>query len=485
MLYGGLAAGAVGCAKGIYNYCKANTAVEEEKARQEVCGGFITGTLSAIGLRGIGKAAGAASTAKNRTGFFGKMIQNTSQFSRDITVNTYRATKNSVSADIAAVRSTGFVKTYGNKLVSTYMSTDFGKKYNDKYNQMETSLNNKLSEINTKLAAETNPAKKALLQEQKKMFENNLTELRSVSGFKTKSEFDKLKTENSGTQNREQLSSYTQTEHGYEINGQQIAQKRFNTFKKEMDTAQKQYNKDINNLAKSKEGIMRTYAKKTDIHKAELDEYTQAAIRNKYNTSEKLKAGIESLSQKISDTDIKIADVEAKISRATNSRKIANLNRQLNTLKRTKSVYENELSVCSQIKFKSVLKPSTWGQNETIMFIGGNNAGTSFEIIGSALKSPVFITPLAVSQWDREYTAPLLGGDIVELTAEKTKEYLDSFEQQKAALKKHLETLDKIQTTEEFQNYINQQQTNEQTQQQDTEQQKPEPQESKKDDKKA
>ena len=38
---------------------------------------------------------------------------------------------------------------------------------------METSLNNKITELNTKISTETNAAKKALLQEQKTMHESN------------------------------------------------------------------------------------------------------------------------------------------------------------------------------------------------------------------------------------------------------------------------------------------------------------------------
>ena len=104
---------------------------------------------------------------------------------------------------------------------------------------METSLNNKITELNTKISTETNAAKKALLQEQKTMLESNLTELRSMSGIKTKAEFDYLKTTNSSTKNTDQLSAYTQNSSGgYDINGHAIAQKRFEAFKSEMEAIQ-------------------------------------------------------------------------------------------------------------------------------------------------------------------------------------------------------------------------------------------------------
>lgn len=54
-------------------------------------------------------------------------------------------------------------------------------RYKKQYQEMETSLNNKITELNTKISTETNAAKKALLQEQKTMLESNLTELRSMS----------------------------------------------------------------------------------------------------------------------------------------------------------------------------------------------------------------------------------------------------------------------------------------------------------------
>ncbi len=469
----GVVSGTVGVAKGISKLNNARTEEEKERARQDVCAGAFVGVSSAIGLRGLGKsvstAAKAAGTnpttmgvtavAKARTGI-GKPVEVISQAARDMTVNAFKATTNAMKADKALIATSGggikgFRKAYATKVKTAVKNIgDWSKKYQDKFNEMETSLNKQISELNNRIAAETNAAKRTLLQEQKAMLENNLNELRTISGFKSKTEFDRLKTENSGIKNQEQLSSYTQNSRGgYEINGQSISEQRFNVFKKEMDAMQKSYIKDLKKLNQYKESTMRSYSRKPDNHRRELNEYTDAAVRAKYNTKAKLKAGIKTLSDRLSELNTKITETEAKLGRATSPKRIAALQRSLQNLKNQKLQVENELAICNSIKFKSLFKSSTWFRNEYSRYIGGTNAkfGALKSYAGQVVTAPAAAVPLTMSQWDREFSLPMFGS-LTRLTEEEGKEYLTQVEQQKESYEKALEALNKINSTEEWDN---------------------------------
>ena len=467
----GVVSGGVGVAKGISKLNKAKTEEAKEQARQDICSGAFVGISSAIGLRGLGKSVSAAAkasgtntttmgisaVAKARSGL-GKPIEVISQTARDMTVNALKATKNAVRKDIKSVNDigggiTGFCKVYANKVNTAVKNmNNWGKKYQDKYTEMENSLNKRLSELNKQIAAETNAAKRTLLQEQKAMLESNLNELRSISGFKSKTEFDRLNTENSGIRNQEQLSSYTQNSRGgYDINGHSISQQRFDVFRKEMESMQKSYIKDLKKLNQFKEAQMRSFSKHPDSHRRELNEYTDATVRAKYNTKDKLKAGIQNLSSKIEDLTAKIAEVEEKIARATSPRKIAGLKNTLNNLKAQKLAAENELAICNSIKFKSLFKSSTWLKNEYSNYIGGSNAsfGALRSYAGKALTHPAAAVPLTMGQWDREYSIPMFGS-LTQLTKEQGEEYITQLEQQIAEYEKTIDALNDIESAEEW-----------------------------------
>ena len=469
----GVASGVIGVAKGIAKLDKAKTEEEKEQARQDICSGAFVGISSAVGLRGLGKsvstaarASGANTTtlgvsafAKARTGI-GKPVEIISQFARDISVNALKATSNAIKADKALIAASGgglkgFGKAYATKVNTAIKNTNnWSKKYQEKYNELETSLNNKIADLNNKIASETNAAKKALFQEQKSMLENNLNELRSISSFKSKTEFDKLNTENSGIVNQKQLSSYAQNSRGgYEINGQSISQKRFDAFKKEMETIQKGYIKDLKKLNSYKESSMRNFAQKPDSHRRELDNYTDASVRAKYDTKTKLKNGIKTLSNKLSDLNTKISELEAKIESTTSPRKLANLRRSLNNYISQKSKVENELAICNSIKFKSLFKTSTWFKNDYARYIGGSNSTfSSFRTIAvKTITAPASVVPLTMAQWDREYSIPMFGS-LTQLSEAQGKDLITQAEQQKADLEKALENLKKINTVEEWDN---------------------------------
>lgn len=444
----GVCSGVVGVAKGVQKLNDAKTEQEEEQARQDICAGAAIGITSAIGLRGLGKTASTASATTTRQSILSKLGQEV----KNVTINPLKATTQAVKTDYAAVKSAGFFKTFGNKATSAFKSTSYETKYNDKYNNMETGLNDKLADINSKIATETNPAKKVLLEEQKTMLEGNLNELHNLQNIKTKVEFDNLKTTNSATKNQETLTNYTQQNHGYEINGQAVSKKRFEAFESEMKSIQKIYKKDLKQLLDTKECVMRKMASKPDGHTTELNEYTQSTIRAKYKTSKDLKTGIENINTQLTDVGTRIADVETKLQSATSARKIRNLQNALNGLKNKKAALENELAVCNSIKFKSKLKPSTWGKNEYVLNIGGSNAsyGLLFGGAKKAIVNPAATPLLSMAQWDREFSVPFFSTDLVEMTPEQLEEAIKGLETQKDQLEQGLETINKTNTAQEW-----------------------------------
>ena len=444
----GVGSGVVGVAKGVQKLNDAKTEQEEEQARQDICSGAVIGITSAIGLRGLGKTASTASATTTRQSILSKLGQEV----KNVTINPLKATTQAVKTDYAAVKSAGFFKTFGNKVTSAFKSTNYETKYNDKYNNMETGLNNKLADINSKIAAETNPAKKVLLEEQKSMLEGNLNELHNLQNIKTKVEFDNLRTTNSATKNQETLTNYTQQNHGYEINGQTVSKKNFEAFQSEMKSIQKIYKKDLKQLLDTKDCIMRKMASKPDGHTTELNEYTQSTIRAKYKTSKDLKTGIENINTQLTDVGTRIADVETKLQSATSARKIRNLQNALDGLKNKKAALEKELAVCNSIKFKSKLKPSTWGKNEYVLNIGGSNAsyGLLFGGVKKAIVNPAATPLLSMAQWDREFSVPFFSTDLVEVTTEQLEEAIKGLETQKAQLEQGLETINKTNTAQEW-----------------------------------
>lgn len=447
----GVASSGYGVYKGVKKLNRATTEEEKEIARQEVCSGAFVGAMSVAGLRGVGKGIQAtntsASTAANTANAVTKTVSN---FAKDITVNAVKATGQAIKADKTLIATKGgglqgFGKAWNDKITSAWQSfASWQKRYDTQYTQMENSLNNQISELNAQISAEINAVKRTLLEEQKAMLESNLAELRTMSTPKTKTEVDNLKTTNSATKNQEKLSSYTETSRGYEINGQSVSKQRFNAFKNNMETIQKQYNKNLNNLIKTKENIMRQYAQNPNKHQSELNTYTESSVRTKYNTPEKQKAGMESLTSKISDYETKIADLEGKITRATSPRKLNSLRGQLDAAKRAKATAESELSICSKIKFKSKWHPSTWRKNEYQMVTGRKNPSKFLEGIGKGMQQPSIMPLICLSQWNRQFEAPLFFGDLTELTPEQTEEYLSQLEKEKAELEKSLDMLKEI-----------------------------------------
>ena len=277
----GVAMGAYGTVKGISNLNKASKNDDEaiDNAQQEVITGAITAITSAFGLRGIGKGVSAsnASTAAERTSAAGKAWQSVSQFGRDITVNAWKATGKAMKADKALIASqsgklgiTKFFKATGKKVSSAYNGArDWETIYKNKYKETETSIQNRLNEVTNKLTTEKNPAKKALLEEEKSMLELNIEELHSLgTTVKTKADYEKLLKDNNGIFNKEYAAELETT-----VNGVSIAPKKLEMFNKRVQKFQNAYSKKLAELIKAKNGAMYQKAGNYSKYTRELKEY--------------------------------------------------------------------------------------------------------------------------------------------------------------------------------------------------------------------
>lgn len=451
MLAYGLGNGVVGAMKGIKKLNNTDNEKEKEEARQNICSNVVIAALSAFGLKGLGKTASTANTvAAPKTSILAKLGNGIKSFTTD----PLKATSQAIKSDISAVRTNGFFSTLGSKATAMFTNKSF--KYDDKYTEMETRLNNQISDLNTKIASETNPAKKVLLEEHRAMAQNNLNELQNLQNLKTKVEFDKLKTTNSSTKNQESFSNYTQNGSGYEINGQTVSQEGFAQFKADMNAWQKSYNKDLQKLIKAKEYSMRKLAKDPDAHRTELDQYTQSSIRAKYKTRQALKDGIKDINNQITDITGKISRAEEKLSTQTNPRAIANLQNQINNLKATQANLENELAVCNSIKIRSYRSPFTWFQkNEYILSMGEGNA--TYGVLGNAIKNsvknPAAMPLYAYSQWDKSFSVPSFSVDLKEFTPEELEETIKNLEAEKSQLAQTIDVYNNIKTSQEWETF--------------------------------
>ena len=273
----GVAMGGIGVAKGISNLNKAKANDDEaiDNAQQEIMTGAFVGLTSAFGLRGIGKGVSTAnaSTAATRSGALGKLVQNTSQFSRDITINALRATGKAMKADRALInpknggKIISFFKAWGHKTFGiTKGSNNFENVYKEKYNNLKTDLETRMNEINSKLATETNASKRALLQEEKSMLEINLKEFNSLDNtVTTKADFDKLVKDNASHFNKEYATTLDNTAFKTSISA-----KRLKLFNKSVKKFQNNYSKKLTELVKAKNKEMYLKASNPDKYASEL-----------------------------------------------------------------------------------------------------------------------------------------------------------------------------------------------------------------------
>lgn len=299
----GIGAGAYGVYKGSQKLDKAKTDKEIDEAQQDICANAIVGITSVFGLRGIGKAfrtsnatastaTTTASSATSRTGLVGKAVENSSNFVRDITVNAWRGTKQAAVADKALIAAkgggiNGFRKAYGAKVSDAWKAiTDTKTKYDKQHAELEKSLNDKMNKLNDEITQiqqlnRTNggltPAESqryALLKEEKLILERNLQEFNQYfNNVKEKSLYENLSKDNSATKAASRFESRAASANPNKIQGKQIPDEQLAMFNQRILSEQQKYSKALNELIKSKENLMRTYAKAPDKYGHILNKY--------------------------------------------------------------------------------------------------------------------------------------------------------------------------------------------------------------------
>lgn len=267
LLTAGVVGGGIGVAKGLSDLDKAKTSNDIDKAQQNVCSNALMTALSLIGLKGMGSSfrtaaatSSQASSATVRSGVVGKTVEGISNFGRDITVNAFRSAK------------------YASKMSAVSHLSLRSLKNNDAktLNSLKTSIEKQIADVDTKLALETDLAKKALLQEQRMYLESNLAECNGIgTTIKTQSDFKNLLTDNSVVSNKDLIATgYVKNAAGkYEINGQAISQRTFNAFKKNMLAEQTKLQDKISRLVEAREMLMKKMASKPKKYALKLDEY--------------------------------------------------------------------------------------------------------------------------------------------------------------------------------------------------------------------
>jgi len=389
LLAAGVVAGGAGIVKGAAKLSKAATDKEIDEAQQEICGGAFIGGASAFGLRGLGNGlrtgtsvsssvtnASKASVATARSGFFGKMVEKSSNFGRDITVNAFRATSNAIKYDKTLVASNGggaagVFKTYGGKFKDSWNDMySTNKIYENKKMQLENSVNTKLGKVNQEIQriealGQTNgrlttaeQQQYALLKEERYILQQNKNEMNTYFGVKdrSKQEYMRLSGNNAGEKALKRIKNRSASANPNKVQGKDIPEDKLNAFYSRIEKTQKDYSAAMKSLVESKNDYMRTLAKNPDSNKAVLDEYLPVR-------------------------DVKLS-----------------------------------------------WKPNTWFKNEYQRSIGGKTPTAFWKTFGAVSTSPAFITGVNTDRLTGgvQYSSPILMGQ--DYTAEETKATLEGLE---------------------------------------------------------
>ena len=265
MLATGVIGGTIGVAKGVAELDEAKTDAEKDKAQQKILANAFMGITSVFGVKGLGKSfrtssatASQASAATSRSGFVGKLAENTSNFGRDMTVNFYKATKNAVSKDMGAVRRNGYWNTTKSKMAEVLPVNQLGQRFKDKYNDVRNSVDTKLTQVNGDIDwlkylqqryGSLTPAESqrlALLKEERYLLQRNQTELNSYfATTREKSLYDKLSKDNSGTRAQKRIANRNASATPNRVQDVDIPEEQLTAFYKRISQEQAQYAKSI------------------------------------------------------------------------------------------------------------------------------------------------------------------------------------------------------------------------------------------------
>ncbi len=234
LLWGGVAAGTIGVGKGVYKACVAKTDEEVDMAFQDMGHGAFIGVTSAMGLRNVGKAAGlSGKQLLNPKNYYG--IAKEQSIAQQNAIGNF-ARNNGVSNTKAFWEIT---KSNIGKSISP------GEKFrNNKKNLTET-IENKLTEIDTKLSSGTlNTAEKVALEQQKLDLSKLKTE---INNAKTKADWDAL----IGKDKPKQTGNSSNTQNAGAQTNSQVKNKDFGKNWNDPKTA-KQIKDQLNKVVKSK-----------------------------------------------------------------------------------------------------------------------------------------------------------------------------------------------------------------------------------------
>ncbi len=284
LLVSGVASGGIAVTRGIIKANEAKTLQELDNAYQDIGAGAFIGVTSALGVRGLGKgfrlnSSTGASVAKTRTSFLGKLGQNVSQFFRDITVNVFKSTKQTVreqaTAYTAAKNSaTGRFKGF-QAFGSVYKSNaskilpSLGKKrFDDAKQSTVNSLQKRIDEIGP------NPTDK-LLQRELKSLNKQLNELNTST---TKNQWMNAKKSSKSHQELQKLKealAKLNSKGQVKINGKVLKKSEPDDVKalQEMIKRTECFAKQMKTLSDLRVKTMRWMAMKPKQNKAELEAY--------------------------------------------------------------------------------------------------------------------------------------------------------------------------------------------------------------------
>ena len=297
LLATGVVCGTIGTVKGVKKAIDAKTPEELDRAYQDMGAGLTIGISSAVGLRGLGKGLQANAAASGTGSLARSTSENAiSQFVKDATINTYRATVNGIKTDMTSVNACGFWKTYGTNLHG--MIPKLGKsKFEKARYDTNQSINSRLNEINQELNnTSITPIKKALLEQEKLALDIQKAELRNTL---TKDSWKALKSNSKAHNEAKSISDAIkemETTGSTNINGTAYDMSRENiSALKEALSRSEKLSKEIENLAKVRSATMKKMAL-TKKFKTEVEAYTGKARNSRlgrlYDTAKLSKSDI-------------------------------------------------------------------------------------------------------------------------------------------------------------------------------------------------
>ena len=275
LLASGVIGAGIGVYKGIDKLENATTDTEKDKAQQDIVANAFVGITSVFGLRGLGKGfrlktapaatnsatATATGTAVKSGGLVSKLGKGIANFSKDVTVNAYKATYQNAQAGFSTAKGSGFWTTWGNNLKSM-MPQSWEKRYKNRLDRMNSTLDERLNyletEINTlRSGGASDPQRLALLREERIAILRQKQDLGKFGSSLSKKEYDKLIDENSYSRTLERIKKRQESTSPHRVGGTDVDASVLKTFYKQILKEQKTHQKELSALIKEKEAVMR------------------------------------------------------------------------------------------------------------------------------------------------------------------------------------------------------------------------------------